>query len=69
MTNAAPAIRLIVSTSPFLRPCRSAYAPSTAPPMGRMTNPTANTARVDSSAAVSSPGAKNWPAKTGARVA
>src|SRR5207237_817286 len=32
MTNAAPAIRLIVSISPFLRPCRSAYAPSTAPP-------------------------------------
>jgi hypothetical protein len=37
--------------------------------MGRITKPTAKTAKVDSSAVVSLPGAKNWPAKTGANVA
>src|ERR671938_1251234 len=68
ITRAAPAISEIVNVRPFLRPCRSAYAPSTAPPIGRMMKPTANTARVDSRATVGSPEGKNWPAKIGAKA-
>jgi len=64
MTSDAPAIIAMVRVRLFLLPCRSPYAPSRAPPIGRITKATANTARVASSAAVSSPAGKNWPAKT-----
>ena len=68
ISSAAPAMSEMVSVRPFLRPCRSAYAPSTAPPIGRMTNPTANTASVESRAAAGSAEGKNWLAKIGANA-
>ena len=51
----APAMRPMVRTRPFFRPCRSAYAPMSAAPTGRMTNPTAKMASVARRAAMGSP--------------
>jgi hypothetical protein len=51
------------------RPRRSASHPNTNPPMGRMKNPTANTARVDNRAPVGLSSTKNWAAKNGAKIA
>lgn len=68
MMKPAPAIRATVSVMPFLRPRRSAYAPRTAAPTGRMTNPTANTARVDSSATAPLPFGKNSSAMIFAKI-
>lgn len=39
----------IVTVRAARRPCRSATAPISSPPTGRMKKPTANTANVDSS--------------------
>lgn len=44
-----PPISRMVTVSAARRPCRSAIAPISSPPTGRMKNPTANTANVDSS--------------------
>jgi len=43
------AIRKMVSVMAFLRPARSAYAPITMPPSGRMMKPTPKLATVSSS--------------------
>ncbi len=69
MTIAAPAIMPMVRVRPFLRPWRSAYAPRMAPPIGRITNPTAKIASVESRFTAGSSLPKNWPANTGASVA
>ena len=46
----APAIMSIVTIRTYLRPRTSATRPKTMPPSGRMRKPTANTAKVASSA-------------------
>lgn len=66
--RAAAAIIEMVRVMPALRPRRSAKAPSTAAPIGRITNPTANTARVARRSAVLSPLGKNWVEKIGANA-
>ena len=68
MANPAPAISATVSVMPFLRPRRSAYAPSTAAPTGRITNPTANTASVDNRATAPFPLGKNSSAMIFAKI-
>ncbi len=50
MTRLPPAIMSMVVTSTNLRPRLSAMRPNTMPPSGRIRNPTAKTASVDSSA-------------------
>ena len=51
----------MISCSAALRPCRSAYMPSTMPPTGRMKKPTPNVAMVSSSEAYSLSRRKEQP--------
>ena len=70
-----PMIRLAAAIPPTvtviigLRPSRSASRPMTNPPTGRATKPTANTARLASTAETASAGSKNWVAKNGTKIA
>lgn len=65
MSSDAPAMSMTVRVRPRCRPCRSANAPSTAPPTGRIRNPTANTASVASRLAVLFEDGKNDAENTG----
>ncbi len=59
-----PPIRRMVTVSAARRPCRSATAPISRPPTGRMKKPTAKTAKVESRGTreFPAPGGKIWPA-------
>ena len=63
MTSEPAAITVTDRVSADRRPCRSAYRPRIQPPIGRIRNPTAKTAAVESSCAVVSPSGKNAFAK------
>ncbi len=59
-----PPISRMVTVSAARRPCRSATAPISSPPTGRMKKPTAKTANVDSSGTseLSALAGKTWAA-------
>ncbi len=59
MISVPAIISRIDSVSAALRPARSAYAPSTIAPSGRMKNDTPNVPSVSSSDTVSLPAGKN----------
>jgi hypothetical protein len=64
MTSDPPAIRSIDSSITYRRPRRSEIGPRMSAPIGRATNPTANTANDASRAATGS-----WPGKKAAPIA
>lgn len=59
-----PPISRIVTVNAARRPCRSATAPINSPPTGRMKNPTAKTAKVESNGTSESSASagKTWAA-------
>lgn len=70
MARLPPDIIRIVRLKMTERPNRSARCPSTTPPSGRNRNPTAYTAKAESSAVVGPrPAGKNRSAKNGAKEA